>query len=149
MQRHYIVFDVHSALILSRYYFFHAHLTDAIQESKGTWRERLHAWKGILRNDKLVEELDASNAKYVVEFNMKEVENSLRKDVVDKVTDTQGARALWISKRWWRYRPKLPYTYFLEKLDCSEVSTFILCYLQFCGSIHVESSKISISYELL
>ncbi|XP_043813588.1 ATP-dependent zinc metalloprotease FTSH 12, chloroplastic isoform X4 [Manihot esculenta] len=100
-------------------------ISDAIQESKGTWRERLHAWKGILRNDKLAEELDASNAKYVVEFNMKEVENSLRKDVVDKVTDTQGARALWISKRWWRYRPKLPYTYFLEKLDCSEVAAVV------------------------
>lgn len=53
---------------------------------------------------------------------MKEVENSLRKDVVEKVIDTQGARALWISKRWWRYRPKLPYTYFLQKLDSSEAS---------------------------
>ncbi|KAF9674467.1 hypothetical protein SADUNF_Sadunf10G0130200 [Salix dunnii] len=95
------------------------------QESKGTWRERLHIWKEILKKEKLVEQLDSSNAKYVVEFDMKEVENSLRKDVVEKVIDTQGARALWISKRWWRYRPKLPYTYFLQKLDSSEASVIL------------------------
>lgn len=54
---------------------------------------------------------------------MKEVENSLRKDVVEKSTEAHGTRALWISKRWWLYRPKLPYAYFLEKLDCSEVNS--------------------------
>ncbi|KAJ6432323.1 hypothetical protein OIU84_019544 [Salix udensis] len=96
-----------------------------VQESKGTWRERLHIWKEILKKEKLAEQLDSSNAKYVVEFDMKEVENSLHKDVVEKVIDTQGARALWISKRWWRYRPKLPYTYFLQKLDSSEVAAVV------------------------
>uniref|UniRef100_A0A6M2FC27 AAA+ ATPase domain-containing protein n=1 Tax=Populus davidiana TaxID=266767 RepID=A0A6M2FC27_9ROSI len=96
-----------------------------VQDSKGTWRERLHIWKEVLKKEKFAEQLDSSNAKYVVEFDMKEVENSLRKDVVEKVTDTQGARALWISKRWWRYRPKLPYTYFLQKLDSSEVAAVV------------------------
>lgn len=57
---------------------------------------------------------------------MKEVENSLRKDVVEKAAATQGTRALWISKRWWHYRPKLPYTYFLDKLDSSEVRFCII-----------------------
>jgi len=56
---------------------------------------------------------------------MKEVENSLRKEVVEKVTTTQGTRALWIAKRWWKYRPKLPYNYFLDKLDSSEVGLCI------------------------
>lgn len=95
------------------------------QESRGTWRERLQTWKEILRKEKLSEQLDSLNAKYVVEFDMKEVENSLRKDVVEKVTNTQGTRALWISKRWWRYRPKLPYTYFLQKLDSAEVAAVV------------------------
>ncbi|KAK6947214.1 Peptidase M41 [Dillenia turbinata] len=95
------------------------------RESNSTWRERLHRWKEILRKDKLAAEVDSFNAKYVVEFDMKEVEKSLRKDVVEKATETQGTRALWISKRWWRYRPKLPYTYFLQKLDCSEVDAVV------------------------
>lgn len=86
-----------------------------------TWRERLIAWKEILKTDKLAEQADSLNANYVVDFDMDEVERSLRKEVVEKVSDTDGTRALWISKRWWRYRPKLPYTYFLNKLDCSEV----------------------------
>lgn len=93
------------------------------QENSGTWRDRLRQWKEILQKDKLSDQL--VNAKYVIQFDMKEVENSLRKEVVDKVSDTQGTRALWISKRWWRYRPKLPYTYFLQKLDCSEVAAVV------------------------
>ncbi|KAL2467036.1 ATP-dependent zinc metalloprotease FTSH 12 [Abeliophyllum distichum] len=95
------------------------------QDTGGTWRDRLQAWKEILHKEKLSEQLDSLKAKYAVEFDMKEVENSLRKDVVEKVKDTQGTRALWISKRWWRYRPKLPYTYFLQKLDSSEVAAVV------------------------
>nr|QKY65072.1 FTSH protease 12 [Passiflora biflora] len=95
------------------------------QESDSKWRQRLQAWKEILRQEKLDEELDTSNAKYAVEFDLKEVENRLRKDVAGKITETQGTRALWISKRWWLYRPKLPYTYFLHKLDCSEVAAVV------------------------
>ncbi|TKY68583.1 ATP-dependent zinc metalloprotease FTSH 12 [Spatholobus suberectus] len=94
-------------------------------QTKGTWRERLLKWREILRKERFVEQLDSLNAKYVVEFDMKEVENSLRKDVAENVTDTQGTRALWIAKRWWRYRPKLPYTYFLNKLDSSEVAAVV------------------------
>ena len=97
-------------------------LAGEIQEGGGTWRERLQKWKEIIQKEKLNEQLDSQNAKYVVEFDMKEVENSLRKDVVEKTAKTEGARALWISKRWWLYRPVLTYTYFLQKLDCSEVS---------------------------
>ncbi|KAE9620831.1 hypothetical protein Lal_00019631 [Lupinus albus] len=94
-------------------------------QTEGTWRERLHQWREILRNERLVEQMDSSNSKYVVEFDMKEVENSLRKDVAEKVTGTQGTRALWIAKRWWHYRPKLPYNYFLDKLDSSEVEAIV------------------------
>ncbi|XP_048494742.1 ATP-dependent zinc metalloprotease FTSH 12, chloroplastic isoform X4 [Beta vulgaris subsp. vulgaris] len=95
------------------------------QELAGSWRERLKAWTEIMEKDKLVEQISPLNARYSVEFDMKEVEESLRKDVVEKASDAQGTRALWISKRWWRYRPKLPYTYFLQKLDSSEVAAVV------------------------
>ncbi|KAL2897228.1 ATP-dependent zinc metalloprotease FTSH 12 chloroplastic [Bienertia sinuspersici] len=96
-------------------------LSAQTQKFTGSWRDRLNAWTEILEKEKLAEQISPFNAKYSVEFDMKEVENSLRKDVLEKASDAQGTRALWISKRWWRYRPKLPYTYFLEKLDSSEV----------------------------
>ncbi|KAI3755978.1 hypothetical protein L1987_55789 [Smallanthus sonchifolius] len=99
-------------------------LSDVNQESKGTWQERLQVWKDILKKEQLAEELDASRSKYAIEFDMKEVEKSFREDA-KKSEGTQGVRALWISKRWWRYRPKLPYTYFLEKLQCSEVAAVV------------------------
>lgn len=101
--------------------------------TRGTWRERLQAWKEVLLKDKLAEQLESLKAQYVVEFDMKEVENSLRKDVIEKAKSTHGNRALWISKRWWRYRPKLPYTYFLQKLDSSEVhGSSVLAYVSSC-----------------
>ncbi|GLT31963.1 hypothetical protein SLA2020_066600 [Shorea laevis] len=100
-------------------------ISDETPESKGTWRQRLHTWKEILRKEKLSEQLGSLNSRYVVQFDMKEVENSLRKDIVEKTTETRGTRALWISKRWWRYRPKLPYTYLLQKLDSSEVAAVV------------------------
>lgn len=95
------------------------------EESEGTWRDRLHAWREILERDKMAEQLDLSGAQYAVEFDMKEVENSLRKDLMEKAKNNHGNRALWIAKRWWRYRPKLPYTYFLQKLDSSEVDAVV------------------------
>lgn len=91
------------------------------QELTGSWHERLKVWTEILEKENLGDRISPLNARYSVEFDMKEVEESLRKDVVEKASDAHGARALWISKRWWRYRPKLPYTYFLDKLDSSEV----------------------------
>ncbi|KAM0951718.1 putative peptidase M41, AAA+ ATPase domain, ATPase, AAA-type, core, AAA ATPase, AAA+ lid [Dioscorea sansibarensis] len=95
------------------------------RENGMKWRERLVAWKEILRNDNLAENIDSTNAKYVVDFDMQEVEKSLREQVMDKAPDTPSNRALWISKRWWRYRPKLPYTYFLNKLNSSEVAAVV------------------------
>ncbi|KAL1556042.1 ATP-dependent zinc metalloprotease FTSH 12, chloroplastic [Salvia divinorum] len=100
-------------------------LSGGNQAIGGTWRDRLAVWKEILQKEKLDEQLKSLNSKYVVEFDMKEVENSLRKDIVEKAQNQQGTRALWISKRWWRYRPKLPYTYFLQKLDSSEVDAVV------------------------
>nr|XP_043629710.1 ATP-dependent zinc metalloprotease FTSH 12, chloroplastic [Erigeron canadensis] len=98
-------------------------LSDINRESKGTWQERLQIWKEILRKEQLTEQLDSSRAKYAIEFDMKEVEKSFREEAKPK--GTEGVRALWISKRWWRYRPKLPYTYFLEKLEYSEVAAVV------------------------
>ncbi|GJR61680.1 ATP-dependent zinc metalloprotease FTSH 12, chloroplastic [Tanacetum coccineum] len=97
-------------------------LSDVNQESGRTWQERLQIWKDVLKKEELAEQLDSSSAKYAIEFDMKEVEKSFREDAKVK---REGARALWISKRWWRYRPKLPYTYFLEKLECSEVAAVV------------------------
>ncbi|PKI65540.1 hypothetical protein CRG98_014040, partial [Punica granatum] len=100
-------------------------IREEVKEKGDTWRERLSTWKEVLKNEQLNEQLDSLKAKYVVEFDMKEVENSLRKDVKEKVANSQGVRAQWIAKRWWRYRPKLPYTYFLQKLDSSEVAAIV------------------------
>lgn len=102
------------------------------RENGMKWRERLAAWKEILSNDNLAENIDSMKAKYVVDFDMQEVEKSLREQVMNKAPDTLSNRALWISKRWWRYRPKLPYTYFLNKLNSSEVLFFTILELTLC-----------------
>ncbi|CAI8584226.1 unnamed protein product [Vicia faba] len=94
-------------------------------KTEGTWRERLHKWREILGKEHLTEQLNSLNTKYAVEFDMKEVESNLRKNVAEKAIAIQGTRSVWIAKRWWRYRPKLPYNYFLDKLDSSEVAAVV------------------------
>ncbi|KMZ66102.1 ATP-dependent zinc metalloprotease FtsH 2 [Zostera marina] len=93
--------------------------------SGSSWRERLVKWREIIEKDKFAEKKDSLRAKYVIDFDMEEVEKELRKEVSEKSGDSNGYRALWVSKRWWLYRPKLPYTYFLEKLHCSEVDAVL------------------------
>ncbi|CAH9053081.1 unnamed protein product [Cuscuta epithymum] len=100
-------------------------ISDESQGSVGNWRKRLQVWNDILGKEKLGEQLSSLNARYAVEFDIKEVENSLRRDLAEKKSETQGIRALWISKRWWHYRPKLPYLYFIQKLDSSEVASIV------------------------
>lgn len=96
--------------------------------SGSSWRERLVKWREVIEKEKFAEKRDSLRAKYVVDFDMEEVEKSLRKEVSEKSADSNGYRALWVSKRWWLYRPKLPYTYFLDKLNCSEVLSLQLYY---------------------
>ncbi|CAA2973369.1 ATP-dependent zinc metalloprotease FTSH 12, chloroplastic [Olea europaea subsp. europaea] len=64
------------------------------QDTVGTWRDSLQAWKEILLAEKLSDQLDSLNAKYSVEFEKKEVENSLRKDVVEKKLDSSEVAAV-------------------------------------------------------
>ncbi|CAA2974677.1 ATP-dependent zinc metalloprotease FTSH 12, chloroplastic [Olea europaea subsp. europaea] len=69
-------------------------------DTVGTWRDSLQAWKEILLAEILSEQLDSLNAKYAVEFDMKEVENSLRKDVVEKVAAvvfTEDLKRLYVT----------------------------------------------------
>ncbi|KOM25478.1 hypothetical protein LR48_Vigan106s001200 [Vigna angularis] len=69
---------------------------------EGTWRERLHKWRDILRKERFAEQLDSLNAKYVVEFDMKEVEQSLRKDVAEKVAAvvfTEDLKKLYVTMK--------------------------------------------------
>lgn len=110
--------------------------------SGSSWRERLVKWREIIEKDKFAEKKDSLRAKYVIDFDMEEVEKELRKEVSEKSGDSNGYRALWVSKRWWLYRPKLPYTYFLEKLHCSEVSLLQLYYFFFINllsnTLHLE-----------
>ncbi|CAN6444018.1 unnamed protein product [Victoria cruziana] len=92
---------------------------------QSTWRERLGKWKKVVENEKLSEQISSSSAQFVVDFDMQEVKKSLREEAAERASVSQGGRALWISKRWWLYRPKLPYMFFLDKLNSSEVASIV------------------------
>ncbi|KAJ1698390.1 hypothetical protein LUZ63_006902 [Rhynchospora breviuscula] len=93
--------------------------------TQSNWRDRLAKWREILREEKETELMDYLSAKYVVDFDMDEVEKSLREEVDRRSSSLDGARASWVAKRWWLYRPKLPYKYFLDKLDSNEVEAIV------------------------
>eukprot|EP00252_Welwitschia_mirabilis_P015196 TRINITY_DN33438_c0_g1_i1.p1 TRINITY_DN33438_c0_g1~~TRINITY_DN33438_c0_g1_i1.p1 ORF type:complete len:1020 (-),score=228.37 TRINITY_DN33438_c0_g1_i1:625-3684(-) len=91
----------------------------------GTWQERLAKWTDILEKEKWQEDIDALTSKYVITFDWNEMKENFLKDQENKRHDGKRRRAEWISKRWWQYRPKLPYTYFLRKVESLEVEAVV------------------------
>lgn len=92
--------------------------------SRGTWQERLAKWEEILEKEKWEEDIDALTSKYVITFDWQQMKENFLKEQEEKRPNTQWGE--WISKRWWQYRPKLPYTYFLQKVECLEVKAAVL-----------------------
>lgn len=91
--------------------------------SRGSWQERLAKWEEILEKEKWEEDIDALTSKYVITFDWHQMKENFRKEQEEKRLNTH--RGEWISKRWWQYRPKLPYTYFLQKVECLEVKAAV------------------------
>lgn len=91
--------------------------------ARGTWQERLAKWEDILEKEKWEEDIDALTSKYVITFDWQQMKENFRKEQQEKRPNPQ--RGEWISKRWWQYRPKLPYTYFLQKVEFLEVKAVV------------------------
>lgn len=90
---------------------------------RGTWQERLAKWEDILEKEKWQEDIDALTSKYVITFDWQQMKENYRKEQEEKSPDNHRGR--WITKRWWQYRPKLPYTYFLLKVESLEVKAAV------------------------
>ncbi|KAH9293417.1 hypothetical protein KI387_041378, partial [Taxus chinensis] len=92
---------------------------------RGTWLERLAKWDEILEKEKAEEDFDALSSKYAILFDWKEIKKIFKQQQEKRPPNSQHYRGEWISKRWWQYRPKLPYTYFLLKVECLEVEAVV------------------------
>lgn len=86
-----------------------------------TWQERLQAWDKLLLNEHVQELVDQDKTKFVVPINHEEIRSNLAEEQEEKELQTYKHRAFWVARRWWKYRPSLPYTYFLAKVETLEV----------------------------
>ncbi|KAJ7563243.1 hypothetical protein O6H91_03G102400 [Diphasiastrum complanatum] len=95
-----------------------------IPTSTGTWQDRLADWHEVLERDKWAETFDSLRSKYVIPIPWPEYKaNFLKEQRRGKIT--QNNRAFWVTKRWWKYRPELPYTYFLAKVEGLQVESAV------------------------
>ncbi|CAM6084023.1 unnamed protein product [Calypogeia fissa] len=84
-----------------------------------TWQERLAEWHKVFDRETLKETVDAASSRYEVEVESPELLAQIVKQT--KEDAPKSMRAFWVARKWWKHRPKLPYTYFLAKVLNHEV----------------------------
>ncbi|KAH6557468.1 hypothetical protein KP509_1Z112600 [Ceratopteris richardii] len=92
--------------------------------SKMTWEQRLIEWDKMLKLEDLKDQIMAMNSNFIVGVDLDDIKGRLkRKD--NEQTNMKPPIGILVSKRWWAYRPKLPYMYFLSKLQRFEVQSAV------------------------
>jgi hypothetical protein len=87
-----------------------------------TWQDRLTEWKAIMEREIMKESLDVPTSKYEAEVDWPVLLDDIGDADEEKVEAPKPMRAFWVARKWWKYRPKLPYTYLLAKVLNQEVS---------------------------
>lgn len=93
--------------------------------SQASWQERLKAWEELLLKDKLKEMAEEDDAKYEVIVNPHELGVNELEEQYLQASQPSKEWAFWVSRRWWKHRPKMPYTYFLSKVENLEVAAAV------------------------
>ena len=64
---------------------------------------------------------EEDETKYVFPVNTHELSENLAEEQNEMKSQPKMEWAFWVSRRWWKYRPKIPYTYFMSKVENFEV----------------------------
>jgi hypothetical protein len=91
---------------------------------KKNWQERLMEWEKLIQREKLQDIKDDQTSKYKALLNHREIEVNFTEEQAEKELQSYKQPAFWVARRWWKYRPKLPYLYFLAKVENLEVTYF-------------------------
>lgn len=85
-----------------------------------TWQERLEEWDKMIKLENLKEELQSQESELIIPGDLEELRTEiLKKRANERFKKTP--RAYLFARKWWQYRPKLPYMYFLSKVRKFEV----------------------------
>ena len=87
---------------------------------KMSWQERLIEWDKILESEELKDQRLAEKSMFVIPVNLDKARENLLKRK-EKQVDSGPSTAYLVSRKWWQYRPKLPYMFFLSKVERGEV----------------------------
>ncbi len=81
-------------------------------------------WEKLIQREKLQDIKDDQTSKYKALLNHREIEANFSEEQAQKELQSYKQPAFWVARRWWKYRPKLPYLYFLAKVENLEVIYF-------------------------
>ncbi|EFJ34829.1 hypothetical protein SELMODRAFT_405767 [Selaginella moellendorffii] len=98
---------------------------DTGTNEKLTWRERLTKLEDMLEKESIKEDTDALTSKYVVLLDSEEMAKDIAEKKEEPVIPPQYGRGFWAARRWWKYRPKMPYFDFFEKVERMEVQSAV------------------------
>ncbi|CAI5952054.1 unnamed protein product [Closterium sp. NIES-64] len=99
--------------------------------SKGGWRERLQRWEEAVTEGDIKDlfEEPSSRYEYVYEYvydwdliQAQQEEEMARRARGEGEADSP---AVWLQRRWWKYRPGMPYVWLLHKIQTNEVDAAV------------------------
>jgi cell division protease FtsH len=85
-----------------------------------SWKERLLEWDKVLEREELKDEQLAKESVFVIPVSIDEARKNLLNRKKEQV-ESMPSRAYLVTRKWWQYRPKLPYMFFLSKVEKGEV----------------------------
>lgn len=74
-----------------------------------------------MAKEKLKDMAEEEDTKYEFPVNTHELSENLAEEQDEMESQPKKELAFWVSRRWWKYRPKIPYTYFMSKVENLEV----------------------------
>lgn len=92
--------------------------------AKKSWQDRLEEWDRILKTEELKDILLSRKSKFALDMDWDEVNRGYL-ERSEREEEPRPPTAFVMMRKWWQYRPKLPYTYFLSKLHKSEVEAAV------------------------
>ncbi|KAG0583886.1 hypothetical protein KC19_3G168900 [Ceratodon purpureus] len=90
-----------------------------------SWEDRLEAWEELIEKENLKDMAEEENTKYEYPVDTHELSENLAEEQEELEVQPKKKLAFWVSRRWWKYRPKIPYTYFMSKVENLEVAAAV------------------------
>ncbi|CAI5999442.1 unnamed protein product [Closterium sp. NIES-64] len=95
--------------------------------SKGGWRERLQRWEEAVTEGDIKDLFEEPSSRYEYVYDWDLIQAQQEEEMARRARGEGEADspAVWLQRRWWKYRPGMPYVWLLHKIQTNEVDAAV------------------------